>query len=660
MLGFFFRHYDPWVDRYVIYDDGSTDGSVEILRAHPRVELRSFVRSKAQSFVLSHTAMQDEAWKESRGCADWVVVTAIDEHLLVRGQTMAAYLSEQRKCGATIIPALGFDMNHPVMPPNHGLLSEVVTRGRPRIAFNKLSIFNPDAVTETGFSAGRHAAEPAGDLKLPACDELMLWHYKHLDFDRYQAREIAQARRLGETDVANGLGQHYLWSLERRRAFWDEMRRTATDLAVPDFDPARACAGPPWWHDRPQIARLKPTALASTKAPRATPTVSVLVKSYNHATYVRQTIESVLSQSFQDFEIVVTDDGSTDETPDILRSFDDPRVRLEVWSENQGISAAMNATIARARGRYLAILNSDDWALPGRLEKQVAFLDRNEDVSAVFGLPHPVDDSGEPTAAFNDFHAPLRFADYSRRSWLRQFFLCGNCLCAPTAMIRREVYDAVGRYDLRLTNLQDFDMWIRMLLAGHNLHVLPEELTAFRIRSGNRNMSAARPDSWMRAAFETTKIMRHFLALDMDAFDALLGEETAGSSDNPVSLRIAELARLSPQVAVQYFALELFHEASRSSGDFRRLRDLTGSMDVFHIIAVGERDQSLAASAARQEALKQTLQDVNSALDDLRREVEHLTNARAELAARVNHMERDVFWRATAPMRTGLSGLLSV
>ena len=86
MLGFFFRHYDPFVDRYVIYDDGSTDGSREILSAHPKVELRDFPRTDPDSFVLSHRAMQNEAWKESRHRADWIVITAIDEHLHVPGR----------------------------------------------------------------------------------------------------------------------------------------------------------------------------------------------------------------------------------------------------------------------------------------------------------------------------------------------------------------------------------------------------------------------------------------------------------------------------------------------------------------------------------------------------------------------------------------------
>lgn len=156
----------------------------------------------------------------------------------------------------------------------------------------------------------------------------------------------------------------------------------------------------------------------------------MVIKAYNHAAYARQTIESVLSQSFQDFEIVVTDDGSTDGTLDVLRSFGDRRIRVEALPQNRGISAAMNAVIARARGRYLAILNSDDWALPGRLQKQVAFLDGNPSTSLVFGLPHFVDEAGEPTAGFNDFRLPLGFPDFSCRTWLRQFFFGNSCLCA--------------------------------------------------------------------------------------------------------------------------------------------------------------------------------------------------------------------------------------
>jgi glycosyltransferase involved in cell wall biosynthesis len=578
MLGFFFRHYDPWVDRYVIYDDGSTDGSLAILAAHPKVELRSFARSDEGSFCLSHKAMQDEVWKESRGKADWVVVTAIDEHLHAPRRTMSDYLAEQTALGATILPALGFDMNHPTMPNDAGLLVERVTRGRPRIAFNKLSIFNPDAVLETGFGAGRHKAEPIGDLVLPRRNELALWHYKHLGFDRCAGREATQAGRLGSTDKALGLAEHYSWSKAKLRAFWDQMERESTDLADAAAD--HICVGPLWWSDRADIRRI---AAGSEPRPLAAPTVSVLIKSYNHAPYVRQTIESILAQSYQDFEIVVTDDASTDETAEIVRTFEDARIRLEVNVRNLGISGAMNATISRARGRYFAILNSDDWALPDRLQRQVDFLDANPHVSVVTSLPYPVDEHGDATKAFNDFERPLTFPDFSRRTWLRHFFFESNCICAPTAMIRCEVYKTVGLYDRRLTNLQDFDMWIRMLLAGYSIHVMPIETTAFRVRDSNRNMSAPRRDTILRVPFEFSRILRRYLALSTSDFESLFGDEATDTVGLPVSDRLARLALGHPSLSHKLFALEALYEAARTDADFNFLRDAVGASDVFGV-----------------------------------------------------------------------------
>ncbi|WP_238298313.1 glycosyltransferase, partial [Methylobacterium soli] len=604
MLGFFFRHYDSWVDRYVIYDDGSTDGSRDLLAAHPKVELRRFARVETESFVLSHKALQDEAWKESRGRADWVVITAIDEHLALRGRAMAAYLAEQAERGVTLIPALGFDMNHPVMPDDRGLLVERVTRGRPRVAFNKLSLFKPEALRESGFSAGRHAAEPAGRLCLPARDAVMLHHFKHLGFARNAAREAAQAERLGAVDRRHGYGQHYLWGAERLRTFWDEMERESRDLSAAGFDPAGQAARPLWWEARPDMARARDAPAPPARGASA-PTVSVLVKSYNHAPYVAQTIRSILDQSFQDFEIVVTDDASTDATAAILRGFDDPRLRLEVLPANRGISGAMNATIARARGRYLAILNSDDWALPGRLASQVAFLDANPDVSAVFGMPLAVDEGGAPTVPFNDFHAPLRLPDFSRRSWLRHFFFHGNCLCAPTAMIRRDAYEQVGAYDPRLTNYQDLDMWIRMLVAGRNIHVLDQELTAFRIRAGDANMSAPRPDTRLRSAFEMTKLLRHFANLDAACFDEVFGphpsdrEGAVFAPGMPVPLRVAELALSDRRVEYNHFALEIVYETAHRQADFDRLRVRAGETDAFGLRAVAARDRMIENLDAR-------------------------------------------------------------
>ena len=363
-----------------------------------------------------------------------------------------------------------------------------------------------------------------------------------------------------------------------------------------------------------------------TEAPHA-PTVSVLVKAFNHAPYIRQTIHSILNQSFQDFEIVVTDDASTDGTAEILRSFTDPRIRLQTLPRNLGISGAMNATLARARGRYFAILNSDDWALPDRLRRQVDFLEANPAVSLAFGLPQTVDDDGNPIEAWSGFAQPLQWPDFSRRSWLRQFFFTGNCLCAPTAMIRREAYEAVGSYDRRLTNLQDLDMWIRMLLAGQAIHLLPEPVTAFRIRANLANVSAPRPDTRLRTKFETGRILHHFAGFDATLFDEVFGDATAeipSPWDTPAQ-RVATLALRDARLEYQSFALDVFHATARNDDDFDRLRRLTGAVDAYgsriilELCETLEKQQATIAQMTEAAATQSRRLSELTATDDYRR-----------------------------------------
>jgi len=255
MLGFFFRHYDPWVDRYVIYDDGSTDGSLDILRAHPKVEIRTFTRTDPKSFVRSHRKMQNEIWKESRGQADWVVITAIDEHLWTPRTSMRSYLSEQQQQGVTFIPALGFDMINPTMPADEGFLIDCINRGQPSVDFSKLSIFDPNAVIDAGFTMGRHRAKPKGKLRLPAREELILWHFKRLGFDRTAAREQTQGARLGVADVANGWGRQYLWSPQEFKTNWEKFERGSTALDKQNLASIGPDAEDLWWNSYGRAVR---------------------------------------------------------------------------------------------------------------------------------------------------------------------------------------------------------------------------------------------------------------------------------------------------------------------------------------------------------------------------------------------------------------------
>lgn len=312
------------------------------------------------------------------------------------------------------------------------------------------------------------------------------------------------------------------------------------------------------------------------------PEVSVVIASYRHAAYVQDCLRSVLSQSFQDFEIVITDDGSGDDTVEAIRGVADPRIHLEVLPANRGACVALNRGLRRARGRLIAILNSDDLFVPGRLQRQVDFLRENPAVGAVFGHPEMIDERGARFAdvTHKDF-AVFDVGNRTRARWLRHFFDHGNCLCHPTLMIRRECYDLVGVYDARLAQVPDLDQWIR-LVARSEIHVLAEPMVRFRIRDGQRNASAARPEVIRRDAWERSRILSHYLTMPR----ALLREAFPEYTDDPrpVSHWLAEHAATLGTPFHAAFALEAMFRDLPPDGDgpdYARFIALTGRLDPF-------------------------------------------------------------------------------
>lgn len=292
---------------------------------------------------------------------------------------------------------------------------------------------------------------------------------------------------------------------------------------------------------------------------RKRPLISVVVASYNHQAYVQACLQSVLDQDFQDFEIVVTDDGSSDETVARIQALQDPRIRLKVLPHNRGACIALNDAILRARGRFIAVLNSDDYFLPGKLGQQLAYLQAHPQVGAVFGLPAFINEQGEvfDDPAHRDHNAFVA-GERTRHQWLRHFFDEGNALCHPTVLIRREVYDRLGLYDPRLAQVPDLDMWIR--LASHTgLHVMPQALTAFRVRDGLQNASAGRPEVIVRDAWERARILRHYLALP-DAELLQVFPEFAAQTE-PLHEQLARYALTKPYPFFHRFALDAWFDS---------------------------------------------------------------------------------------------------
>lgn len=320
------------------------------------------------------------------------------------------------------------------------------------------------------------------------------------------------------------------------------------------------------------------------------PKVSVVMASYNHASFVQASLESALNQSLQDIEVLVTDDGSSDDSVEIIRAIGDARVRLEAFPENRGASAATNASLARASGEYVAILNSDDYFLPGKLAIQAAYLDAHPGVAVVFGLPQLIDEDDLP---YDDPEHPyfsvFQTTNREPHEWLHWLFVGGNCFCHPTVMLRREVYDRVGNFDVRLVQLPDFDFWVRVCSA-FRVHVMDTPLTAFRILDREGNASGRSPQKRRRGAWEHQKVLRRYASFPEALLRRIFAAEIAQSPplDHP-DIRVV-LARLCLSHgrfrAHMLLGLDLLHEcldAESVSPLLREYTERTGIHDVFDI-----------------------------------------------------------------------------
>jgi glycosyltransferase involved in cell wall biosynthesis len=228
----------------------------------------------------------------------------------------------------------------------------------------------------------------------------------------------------------------------------------------------------------------------------------------------------------QDFEIVITDDGSTDKTVEEIKKFKDPRINLFCFNENQGAAVAANKCISESSGEFIAILSSDDIFLPEKLEKQVKFLDKNSQVGAVFGYAQIIDKEGKDLSDDNNYYCQIfKQENKTRHQWLNHFFCKGNCLCHPSAMIRKKCYDEIGLYDERLAQLPDFDFWIR-LCQKYEIHIMNENLIKFRyIKDGGNMSSGSRIDSRVRSRIEHSLVLNNFLKIkSVDEFYASFPE----------------------------------------------------------------------------------------------------------------------------------------
>ncbi|MET4897406.1 glycosyltransferase [Sphingomonadaceae bacterium jetA1] len=203
------------------------------------------------------------------------------------------------------------------------------------------------------------------------------------------------------------------------------------------------------------------------------PRITVALSVYNNGPYLAAALESVLAQSFGDFELLIVNDGSTDDSRAIIDAYAarDPRIRA-IHQPNRGLIASLNLMIDQARGEYIARMDGDDIALPDRFARQVAFLDSHPDHGVLGTRVIPITDKGEERTEHPIDHPVSTEAVHAALE-------TGPLLCHPSIMMRRSLLIAVGGYRAAYRHCEDYDLWLR-LAERTRMANLPDRLLRYR------------------------------------------------------------------------------------------------------------------------------------------------------------------------------------
>ena len=235
------------------------------------------------------------------------------------------------------------------------------------------------------------------------------------------------------------------------------------------------------------------------------PLVSIVIPAYNQAHYLSRAIQSALEQTHRDLEVIVVDDGSSDETAAVAHSFADPRLRY-IYQANRGLSAARNTGLRHAGGEFVSFLDSDDQFRPRKIELLLAELKRHPEAGLAAGQAIPVDPDGQPIGQIFAKELPVESAQW----------LLGNPLHVGSVLVRREWQEQVGFFDETLRSYEDWDLWLRLALAGCPMRWVAQPVSLYRFhpaqmtRDGQQMTAAtfavldkafadpALPESWRR------------------------------------------------------------------------------------------------------------------------------------------------------------------
>lgn len=200
--------------------------------------------------------------------------------------------------------------------------------------------------------------------------------------------------------------------------------------------------------------------------------LSVILAVSNGEKFIKSAIESILEQTFTDFEFIIVDDASTDATPAILEDLEDKRLQIVINKKKKGLTASLNLGLKLAQGEYIARMDADDIALPNRFDQQIEVLEKQQDLALVGTGAELIDEEGK---TIGRKHFPASFAV------IKRVIMRFNPFIHPSVMIRRKVIEQIGGYDESLDGAEDYDLFLR-IVKDYKAINLPEVLLKYRIQ----------------------------------------------------------------------------------------------------------------------------------------------------------------------------------
>lgn len=260
------------------------------------------------------------------------------------------------------------------------------------------------------------------------------------------------------------------------------------------------------------------------------PLVSVLMPVFNGQKYIRFAIESILGQTFTDFELLIFDDASSDETLNVIQSYRDERIRIKHFGKRQGLAMIRQAGVVLSKGKLIAFLDSDDYSLPDRLGFQVKYLAQHPDIAVLGSWTQIIDDNNRRLKEIWK-HATLP-------ENIKVFFLFRNCLTQSTVMMKKECFRKYG-YRKEYWPAPDFDLWTRL---SHSFKIanIPRVLSYYRI--SGKNMTEEHEKEIKECTRKIFSDNLKFLGIKADRQSIILHDSlervTTGGQDN--RLRVVE------------------------------------------------------------------------------------------------------------------------